>query len=140
MGLSSQPIDFKIFKLLVYIDQKKQDRKWSVMELEDFLNKEDITEDVPDPWVFFYPTNKLIQHIDKKLGPKAMRKEIGLFKYLLLKLLMTSVPFDFSKLEKEEIKKILFGFFLDAEDLPKKDKNIFEEEYLHKLWDIPYME
>ena len=71
---TSQPIDLKIFKLLVYIDQKKRDRKCSVMELEDFLKKEDITEDVPDPWVFFYPTNKLIQHIDKKLGPKAMRK------------------------------------------------------------------
>ena len=137
---TAQFFDFKIFKLLVYIDQKKQDQKYSVMELEDFLKKEDITKDVPDPWVFLYPTNKLIKLIDKKLGPKAMRKEIGLFKYLLLKPLMMLISFDFSEWEKEEIKENLFDSFLDAIDLPKKDKKILKEEYLHKLWDIPYME
>ena len=42
--------------------------------------------------------------------------------------------FDLSKLEKEEIKKIFFGFFHDATDLAKKDRDIFEVEYLDKLW------
>ena len=138
MGSASAPIDFKIFKLLVYIDRQKQDQKWSVMELEDFLKKEEITKDVADPWVFFSPSNKLALYIAKKLMPKAMKKELGFFKYLLLKPFIKLLGFDNSikttEAAKEATKIELFGLFLDAKDFSKKDKNILEEEYLDKLW------
>ena len=67
-----------------------------------------------------------------------MRKELGFFKYLLLKPFIKLLGFDDSiksiEASKEATKIDLFSFFLNAKDLPKKDKSRFEKVYLDKLW------
>ena len=133
LWMSPTPIQFKFFKVLVSIDQQKQNRKWSAMDMENFLKKEDTSKAVLDPWVLCLPSNKCLLHVSKKILPKIIRSEVGFFKYLLAKPFMGKVRAMFIEEFYRESKIVLFNHFLGTQELAKKEKNIFLKEYTRQL-------
>ena len=125
LWMSPAPIQFKFFKVLVSISKQKQNRKWSAMDMENFLKKQDTTKSVLDPWMLCLPSNKCLLHVSKKISPKIIRSEVGFFKYLLAKPFMGKVRAMFIEEFYCESKIVLFIHFLGTQELAKKEKNFF---------------
>ncbi|GEM_PF-3167118 len=102
----------------------------SVSELKNLMSKN--VEEAGDrlhPWILCLPTEKCMKQSTNKIFSKAMRAEMGLAKYMLLKPLKSIILAIFSDIMLDGAKGAVFETWLKRVDITEEEKKSMKEEY-----------